>query len=178
MRIKQATILDIDTISSIHSKSWKNAYRGILSNEYLDTEVESEHISLWQKRLSSEDQTNKLILLAYKIEIPVGFMCVVLGGDRNLGSCLDNLHVLPDYRGQRIGLRLFVEAARWTRKEQMCQLMHLWVLEENYKARSFYNSLQGKIVDRKLSKFGQCEVPVLCYLWDNLSAITEIGSSF
>jgi ribosomal protein S18 acetylase RimI-like enzyme len=197
IKFKKATVSDIIAIASIHSASWKNTYRGILPNEYLNQDVEGEHKSLWQKRLSSEGPNEKLILLALRSEIPVGFMCVILNKgnfenppflekegfskfpkDTTHGSRLDNLHVLSNYQGQHIGLRLFIEAARWTEEEKSCHLMHLWVLEKNQKARSFYNSLQGKTVGRKLLKFGGVEIPALCYLWDNLLSIIEIKSIF
>lgn len=148
--IRRATSDDVRTVATIHAESWRSAYRGSLSDEYLDERVFADRLSLWSEKLSSADSDSVLVLLASRDAEPIGFVCVILDEDQTWGALLDNLHVLPAWKGRGLGRRLMVEAARWVASRRPGSPLHLWVIEENEEARSFYERLAGRPLDRKL----------------------------
>jgi GNAT superfamily N-acetyltransferase len=124
-------------VASLHAASWKVAYRGIFADAYLDSEVEAERLRHWQQRVPELAAATGEIFLASLGDRPVGFVCLEIGTEREWGAYVDNLHVLPNLRGQRIGARLLARAAEWARGQGAAQL-YLWVFEANQQARRFY----------------------------------------
>ena len=83
-------------------------------------------------------------------DAPVGFAYV----DREegeFGNLLDNLHVLPHFKGQGLGRALLVRVATEVLFRQWMPRLYLWVYEANTSARAFYDQLNGEPVERKLS---------------------------
>jgi ribosomal protein S18 acetylase RimI-like enzyme len=65
---------------------------------------------------------------------------------------VDNLHVLPATRGQRLGERLLRSAALELETSGAQGGLHLWVFEANQAALRFYQRLGGAIVERDISR--------------------------
>jgi ribosomal protein S18 acetylase RimI-like enzyme len=65
---------------------------------------------------------------------------------------MDNLHVLPQSRGQGIGEQLFRAVARQLSAGDSGSGLHLWVFEANVTGLRFYKRLGGRIVGRNNSK--------------------------
>ncbi len=170
---REATISDSTSVASLHTESWRNTYRGILPDSYLDGPIVKERQNAWQLRLSSPSLHRQLVVLAINHETPIGFLCVLLDEEPARGACLDNLHVASRYQGQGIGRQLLAKGAQWVTKVQPGWSMHLWVFEENQAARHFYDSLDGTIVDREFKYIGGVDVPSLCYVWNDLDALVH-----
>ena len=170
---REATVSDATSVASLHIESWQNSYRGILPDAYLDGPIVNERQHVWHLRLSTPSLNRQLVVLAMNHGAPIGFVCVLLDEEPARGACLDNLHVSFRYQGHGIGRQLFAKGAQWTRKVEPSWPMHLWVFEENHSARHFYDSLDGKIVDRKFKHIGGVDVPSLCYLWNDLNALVH-----
>jgi GNAT superfamily N-acetyltransferase len=176
---REATITDAAAVAGLHIESWRNAYRGILPDAFLDGPIFRERETVWQERLSPPGLDRRLVVLALNDEEPIGFACVLPDEEPVRGACLDNLHVLPRWRGQGVGRQLFARAAQWSSQVTPDRPMHLWLFEENHPARRFYDSLKGRVVDRRFKRIGGTDVPSLCYVWDDLDALVRraIGSS-
>ena len=52
VQFREADAQDAAAIAQLHAESWRSAYRGILSDDYLDNQVQSERASLWQSRFA------------------------------------------------------------------------------------------------------------------------------
>ncbi len=124
-------------VATLHAASWKVAYRGIFNDAYLDGEVEAERLNHWRLRVPELAAGTGEIFLARLAGDAVGFVCIEIGTEGEWGAYVDNLHVLPDLRGQRIGSLLLARAAQWARAHGEKQL-YLWVFEANLQARHFY----------------------------------------
>ncbi len=171
-RIRRATHLDAAAVAKLHAGSWRSAYRGLLSDEYLDGRIFADRSSLWRERLSSLDSDSILVLLASHDVEPIGFVCVILDEDEHWGALLDNLHVLPAWKGKGLGRRLMSEAARWVLSRRPGSALHLWVIEENREARSFYDRLGGRPQDKKLwSAPDGRELRLIRYVWNDPSRV-------
>ena len=78
---RRATRNDAETIASMHTESWRDAYRGILPDSYLDGQVADERANLWRSRFSSLGSDRFLVVLTESPRGLVGFACVLLDED-------------------------------------------------------------------------------------------------
>jgi GNAT superfamily N-acetyltransferase len=169
---RRATGEDSEKIAALHTESWRDAYRGIMPDWYLDGPIKRERVSLWQSRLSSSPVDRHYVLLAESGATLIGFVCVLLDEDPKWGACLDNLHVLPGLRNKGIGRKLFIRATQWMIKTAPGLPIHLWVFEANGAARHFYDSLGGEIVDHQSKKIIKgIEIPSVLYIWHDLEKL-------
>lgn len=124
-------------VAPIHAASWRATYRGIYDDVYLDYQADTDRLQHWQARVPQLAGGLGEIFLATVAGKPAGFLCIEIGPDREGGAFLDNLHVLPDTRGQGVGRLLVDAASQWALKHGETQL-HLVVYEDNLQARQFY----------------------------------------
>ncbi len=144
---RQANKTDISAIAAIHALSWKENYRGILSEQYLDHQVDLDRHNVWNKRLSHDDP-NQIIILAEVNQEIIGFACAYEHYDSE-GNYLDNLHVKKAFQGLGIGRQLMhqISIELTTRKNRAP--LYLWVFEDNIKALAIYESWEGLIKETK-----------------------------
>jgi hypothetical protein len=170
--IRRATPDDAQAVARLHAESWRSAYRGSLSDEYLEERVFADRLSLWSEKFSSRDSDALLVLLASCGAEPIGFVCAILDQDETWGALIDNLHVLPAWKGKGLGRKLMVEAARWVAGRRPGSPLHLWVIEGNEEARSFYERLGGRPLDRKLwSAPDGSAAGLVRYVWNDVTCV-------
>ena len=99
----------------------------------------------------SSPRPNQHVILAEDGDALVGFVCAYGADDERWGTLVDNLHVRPDRHRQGTGKRLLAEVAAWCLAEHAGSGLYLWVLEQNSRARRFYESLGAKDVGTKTS---------------------------
>ncbi|HEX9392235.1 MAG TPA: GNAT family N-acetyltransferase [Usitatibacteraceae bacterium] len=157
----------VPLVARLHADSWKVAYRGIFADAYLDGEVEAERLNHWRHRVPELAAGTGEIFLARLGADAVGFVCIEVGDGREWGAYVDNLHVLPHLRGQRIGALLLERAAQWARAQGEAQ-MYLWVFEANQQARRFYEREGWRAAERNIQEIpGGGERP----MWRMVKAI-------
>jgi len=139
LNLHEATEHDAAAIARLHADSWRSAYRGMLSDEYLENRVYLERAALWQQRFSERTQKPFFVLLAKAGTDLAGFACVFPDEHPIYGAFLDNLHVVPHRTGQGIGRRLLVAVAERLVADGRRGGLYLWVIEQNAKARQFYS---------------------------------------
>ncbi len=137
--LRDATERDSAAIARLHADSWRSAYRGIMSDEYLDNRAYSERAALWQARFSEKPNKPFFTILAETDGQLAGFACVFPNEDPIFGSFLDNLHVTPERTGQGIGRLLLNGVARRLLADGTLGGVYLWVIEKNTRARHFYS---------------------------------------
>ncbi len=170
--IRAATLADSQSIASLHTASWRNTYRGILPDTYLDGPIAEERANHWRARLASPGADRRQVLLVEGEGGLVGFVCVLLDQESLWGACLDNLHVLPRLKGRGLGRQLFSSAAQWVVSKEPGWPMHLWVFESNYGARGFYEALGGEVVERSFKETpAGTEIASLRYVWYDLISL-------
>ncbi len=132
MEILRITVETASAASHIYALSWKTAYRGMLPDSYLD------QLSLerWTPLLQNSSYEG------YLLREGGGFVatCSVAPardpGMPGWGEII-SLYVLPEQFGRGYGTALFDFAQR--RLQEMCyRRFYLWVLEQNFRARRFY----------------------------------------
>ena len=163
MTLRPATDHDLTAIAALQAESWRDRYRGLLSDDYLKNRVLADLQHHWQAvTLRRED----VVLVAEDAGQAVGFIAVWCDPD----PYIDNLHVLPSQRSKGTGRRLMQAAAR-----QLMNLGHstayLWVLEGNQGALRFYEGLGGRQMERAGKDIFGRTLPSIKVAWTDLSVI-------
>ena len=128
-------------ISRIYEDSWKYAYKDIAPQAYLDSLPKG----AWASRL---DTPGRQTLVCLENSSYVGTSS--FGGSRfdeylNWGEVI-SLYLRPEYIGKGYGKRL-LEAVLLELKNQGFAQIFLWVLEENTRAKGFYEHCGFKITE-------------------------------
>jgi len=139
---------DLLDLSRVHTISWREFYRDILSDEYLDQRITSERLSIWKSRFEKPNP-NQIIIKAELDNKMCGFACHYLQYDVQYGHYLDNLHVLSEYQGHGIGKKLISLSARHCAQFDLSPY-YLWVFTANKKALGFYKSIGGQAIKEQL----------------------------
>jgi GNAT superfamily N-acetyltransferase len=112
MVIRGADRQDLAAIAKLHSESWRTAYRGILTDDYLDGRVHQERLATWQERFSSQADERMFVIVAEEDNHLAGFASAFRDEHLVFGPLLDNLHVAPRVTGRGIRRHLLSEIAR------------------------------------------------------------------
>lgn len=175
MIYREATPADAEAVASLHAESWRAAYRGILSDAFLDGDAFAERLAFWRERLVAADP-DRCVLLAEESAALQGFACVLAAADPRRGALLDNLHVRPGFTGQGLGTSLLLQAAQWVHARDRASPLHLWVYEDNRPARRFYRKLGAMPAERVLKEIlGGGKAALLCYVWPDLEPLLAEG---
>jgi GNAT superfamily N-acetyltransferase len=140
MQIRTATALDAPLIAALHAASWRSAYRGAMSDEYLAADVVADRLALWSKRLGTPNERQHVVVAQASDQI-AGFGCVYANDDPRWGSLLDNLHVEQSFHRAGVGTRILRNIAAWCAIAAPHAPLYLWVLETNVGAQAFYRNL-------------------------------------
>jgi ribosomal protein S18 acetylase RimI-like enzyme len=144
--LRRAGPSDWPAVAAVHAASWRNAYRGIYADAYLDEEAPAERQTFWRQALAEMDPDLNAVFLAEEAGGAVGFACLRRAAQA-AGPLLDNLHVLPERKGEGIGRRLIGAAAAWLVAKEPEAALQLGVWKDNEAARAFYARLGGREVE-------------------------------
>ena len=172
MTIRAAGLADAAAIAQVHTHSWQSAYRGILSDGFLQGPLLENRRVLWHTRLSRTNRPDQFVLLDEQEGAIRGFACAFLDADPEWGCLLDNLHVVPDLKGKGLGRQLMAAVAERVLLFNPRGRLHLWVYEQNLAARRFYERMGGRstLCQAELALDGT-EVNAVRYCWSELSGL-------
>ena len=172
MTIRAAGFADAVAIAQLHTQSWQTAYRGILRADFLEGPLAENRRRLWHTRLSDGERADQFVLIDTQGGAIRGFACAFLDADTEWGCLLDNLHVVPDLKGQGLGRQLMSAVAERVWRSNPSSRLHLWAYEQNLAARRFYERLGGVLNERhaELALDGT-EVNAVRYCWSDLSGL-------
>jgi GNAT superfamily N-acetyltransferase len=171
--IRRAGADDWAAVAQVHAASWRNAYRGIYSDAYLDGPVWEDRRGFWRDALARWNPETDPVWLAEEAGRAVGFACLRISADP-AGPLLDNLHLLPERKGAGIGRRLIAAAAGWLVEKRPDAPLQLLVLEANAAARAFYAGLGGREVETVAGETpGGGTAPEIRVRWDRAAALVE-----
>lgn len=143
MIIRDARETDAQQIADVHAASWRLAYRGALSDEFLAGDIGAERSAFWADRLYSAP-ADQHVTVAENEDTIIGFACVYTNSDVQWGSLLDNLHVSQPMQRHGIGTKLLAAVAQWCTSVNPSGGLFLWVLQSNLQAQRFYQALGAR----------------------------------
>ena len=171
--IRRATPQDADGIAALHVASWRAAYRGILTDVFLDGPVEADRQALWRERLAAPI-AGQVLLVAETRESLAGFVCCFADHDARWGSYIHNLHAEPAGRGRGVGRALMAALAGDLESRVPRRPVHLFCLAANVPARRFYERIGGEIGDRQdLPEPDGRIYPCLLYAWASPARLAD-----
>ncbi|MEM7019803.1 MAG: GNAT family N-acetyltransferase [Pseudomonadota bacterium] len=156
--LRNAITEDAQRIAEIHIRTWQVAYAGIMPGEHLASLSIETRTENWRKMLS---QSPNNTLVAEENDTITGWI--------SYGPCRDEddadkgevyaIYILPEYWGQGYGEALLTQAE--TNLQRLgYQVVTLWVLEDNHRARRFYEN-RGYQPDGKTQEDHQDNVTLL-----------------
>lgn len=135
-------------ISRIYEESWKSAYRGVVPQAYLD----GIPAGRWAEVLDRAGW-DTLVLTEGERLIGTSSVCASRWPDWPDFGEVVSLYLLPESMGKGYGKALLAAAVKRL-AEQGFQDALLWVLEENRRARRFYEragfALAGDVMDDEI----------------------------
>ncbi|WP_249301507.1 GNAT family N-acetyltransferase [Feifania hominis] len=121
-------------VGRVYVKSWRHAYRGIVPQPYLDA-LEPDR---WAASLDAPPRRSLVMLDGGRIVGTASFGPARLDGMAGFGELI-SIYLLPAYAGRGFGAQLLRRALDGLR-ELGFREVYLWVLEENRRARRFYEA--------------------------------------
>lgn len=170
--ITEAGAGDSAAIAAIHAESWREVYRGILPDRFLDHDVGDERRAYWDAALANP-QHGGFTLAALRGGIVRGFTSVARNGEPGYDALIDSLHVMPGERGAGLGRRLIGRAAARLIDEGASSVA-LRVYEANEPAIRFYERLGGMADGSGIAPFAGANMPDFRYGWRDLPALARM----
>jgi len=169
--IAEAGASDADAIAAIHSESWREVYRGILPDSFLDHDVAEERRGYWDAALANR-RAGDFTLAARRDGIVRGFISVARGGEPGYDALIESLHVGTGGRGTGLGRRLIGRAVARLIDEGASSVA-LRVYEANEPAIRFYERLGGKRDGTGIDPFAGADMPDVRYGWRDLATLAK-----
>ncbi|HVP31840.1 MAG TPA: GNAT family N-acetyltransferase [Myxococcota bacterium] len=170
---RRAERSDADAIALLHTRSWRESYRGEFLDTFLDGELPEERLRVWHDRLDRPSD-RQLVLLAIDRAELVGFVCAYGAHDREWGSLIDNLHVASTAKRSGVGSSLMRQAGSWLGAHHPDVGVYLWVLESNASARRFYERLGARNAGvSTMETHGGAVVRSCRYTWPRPGAVVR-----
>ena len=170
--IRKASIEDAETIGYITSYSWQAAYKGIIPDDYLAGITPESRAERFRTVLKQRPDVEFYLVLAD--DIPIGVMNLHPCADDDAKGCgeIGVFYFLPEYWGMGCAAQA-MEFALDRLRERGFPTVILWVLEENLRARRFYEK-NGFILDgeRKTVNLGKDLIEVR--YWKSIGASPPI----
>lgn len=126
---------DLFAVSRVYEESWKAAYKGLLPQEYLDHLPAGKWVPLLR-----QPGRDSLILLENDTVIGVSSYCASRTPELSGWGEIISLYLLPSRWGMGYGRQLFSAVIKQLEAAGYKNLF-LWVLENNQKARHFYEQM-------------------------------------
>lgn len=146
-RIRRATLEDAPDLAVVEAAAWQAAYAGILPSRYLRTLQPDSLTRRWRHRLQHHEQVWVIQVGAHVVGYSVSGPCRDADMDPGFAGEIYELYVHPRLQGRGLGGDLM--AHTWAQlSRQPYRWGVLWVLEDNRRARFFYERT-GMVIDRK-----------------------------
>ena len=120
------------TISRIYEESWKYAYKGIIPQDYLESLPEGR----WVANLENSNGGTLVCVDNGRIVGTSSFCESRFNQFKGWGEII-SIYLLPDYMGRGFG-KVFFDSVIVELKKMGYRNIFVWVLEENLRARKFY----------------------------------------
>jgi GNAT superfamily N-acetyltransferase len=157
-QIRPATVADAVSLAAVQLHTVLVAYAGILP---ADAPVPTGDWLVHEWREGFRDPTFRAFL-AEDHGVAVGTIAIRADPDRLGWGQLCRLHVLPDMWNRGVGSALYEAAVREFRERAYSEA-GLWVLEDNARARAFYDRRGWRLVAGQILDWPELGVREVCY---------------
>ena len=166
MKIREATIHDIEFIGKIYTESWKVTYSGMVSQEYLDSLSYQDAENKWKIFLNNKDN---ILLVSESDSKIIGF---VAGCSTDIAaqSELYALYVDINLKNKGIGSKLLASLIIELKNMKMQSLI-VWAMAKNINTISYYKNKGAIECQHRINTFGNEKVEDICLIWDDIKIL-------
>ncbi len=134
--VREARVSDAAAIARVHVVSWQSAYRGIVPQGLLDGLSIAKRTEEWIPRLGTPDGSNWVLEVEGIVQ---GWASIGPSRDSDLRDAIElyGLYLTPGCWSKRLGHLLYTKA-EGAMSLSRAEEVYLWVLEDNLRARRFY----------------------------------------
>jgi ribosomal protein S18 acetylase RimI-like enzyme len=177
MSIRLATPGDAFDLAAIHIRVWRETYRGLMPDAFLDGFSLDTFRQRWVERLNTSEPRVAILVAHQPSHGTIGFGVCGPTRDPRLESDgeIYAINIVKDGHRQGFGKQLMQAMARALESNEFRQV-GLWVLEANRPAREFYDRLGGRLGAVVQHEFGGRMIPEVAYLWTSPSGL-EVAAS-
>ncbi|GAA4025412.1 GNAT family N-acetyltransferase [Actimicrobium antarcticum] len=167
--LRVATPDDAEGIAMVRIDSWRQTYRDIIPDTYLDNMEVEESMNLWHRVLSTPSAKTSVFVAELDGEV-VGFAAGKMLDEPKFGldAELAAIYLIPDLQRAGIGGRLVNMVAR-AQQEQGANGLITWVISRNKIARQFFEKHQAELLVEQAFSWDGIDMLEVGYGWRNLS---------
>ena len=160
--IRDAICEDAFSICKANIVTWKDAYKGIVSDGYLNSLKASEWEQRWEESIMQGNTKTKVVdLKGYTL----GFVFFGIDKGSEIGASeIYAFYISPVYQSKGLGEKLFKEAYKELKNEGY-NTLKIWTLRDN-KYRKFYEKQGGVLAGEKTIKIGEQQLIEVLYRWN------------
>jgi len=170
--VRAAVEADAFGIARVHVETWRDAYAGILPNDYLADGLRlPDRTAMWARLLRGQGERDLILVAEAPGEI-VGFASA--GPPRGTANGFDaelyTLYVLTDFQGFGVG-RALLRGVALALGARGAKSLVTEVLRAN-PSRFFYEAMGGRRLAEITDRFAGQNLPAVIYGWPELAALT------
>lgn len=171
MNIRKARLKDAEGIAKVHVDSWRTTYRGIISDDYLNSLSYQQRTELWKDNIGKK---GNYVLVAENTEGEIiGFTDAWKRDNNDEENSIDltSIYLLDAYQGMGIGKQLLKTLFEHFNQEGYNKVF-VEVLEKN-KTRFFYEYYGASLIKTVQIKIGGKTLNELIYVWNSMDSVIE-----
>jgi GNAT superfamily N-acetyltransferase len=172
--IRRATPDDAPAIARVRIDCWRQTYRGLIPDAYLDGMDVDDSIALWERVLTAADAGRANVFVADNGGDVVGFAAGhgLAEPRHGLDAELTAVYIRREFQRGGIGRRL-VAAVAGAQRDCGAHGLIVWVIAGNKNARAFYEQLGGVLLVQQPFEWDGVPLVEAGYGFDDIDALID-----
>jgi ribosomal protein S18 acetylase RimI-like enzyme len=165
---------DAEAIARVRVDSWRETYRGMIPQAYLDAMKLEQSRALWEKVLTAGSTAVSVFVAERGAEIVAfGSGNMLAEPKRGFDAELSAVYVRREFQRAGIGRRLVAETAlALSLGERGASGLIVWVIASNKGARAFFERIGAELVVEQAFQWDGMDLVEAGYGWRTLGALT------
>ena len=164
IRVRKATIKDIESIVKIKLNSWRETYKGIVNDEYLNNMDYQENYNKFKKEIENPNSKKQNYVITKNNKV-IGYCKFAILKNDIYDSQIYAIYIDNKFKNKGYGTILLNYVKEYL-KTQKCKNMILWCIYRNYPSRFFYKKKGGKEEKKMLSVIGKQKIYEISYIYN------------
>lgn len=174
IQVRRAVATDAAGIAYVHVESWRETYRGLVPDDYLDRLSVITRTRAHADRLAGEKA--EATFVAETRDGIVGFAIAGLARGApgpNWGE-VQAIYLLDSMKRRGVGRLLMAACSDWLVAQERLPFM-VWVLTANFRATGFYQHLGGRPVAHKIERFASALLPETAFGFETPITVERVA---
>lgn len=164
IKVRKAVLNDIDSIVKIKINSWKETYKNILNDDFLNNMDYDENFKKFYKEIKNPDNVKQNYVITKNDKV-IGYTKFQILENSEYDSQIYAIYIDSKYKGKGYGT-ILLNYVKHLLKNCNCKNMILWCIYRNYPSRKFYLKKGGKEGKKIKSKIGNQNIYEISYIYE------------